>query len=125
MILSAEQLAIRQFFRGIVIEHWLYHKESRMHAILKAVAVRFDLDSDDAYSQMSAIPSIGAFPKGQPLMAWLAASYPEISNALFDGASEEVVMRLWKTVGRQPNRFSDFSKDDSRKRGTEKARRRK
>ena len=54
--------------------------------------------------EMETLPSIGRLFLSVEVTGWLAQNYRAVSNSLFDGASDEAALALWKNEKRSPPR---------------------
>lgn len=100
MKLTDRQIKIRALFREAVLLAWHTHDKYLMFNVIYRIANEFDITFDAARIEMAEIPSIGKFHKTMPASAWLARHYRVVSDALFDGKTDEYALVLWKNTKR-------------------------
>lgn len=103
MKLTPEQVAIKRSFRKNMLIHWRHGVQC--YRVLFEVAKEmkwddtfrdFGPDYDEIYRRISVIPSIGFIHPQSPCSRWLAVHYPKTSNAMFDGATDDEALAIWK-----------------------------
>lgn len=117
MKLTAIQVEMRTVFRNAILEHWRDNKRPLMFGTVHAVKNHFSLSTDEAREEMSKVPSIGKFRMNMPVQAWLASHYRQVSNALFDGATDEKALAIWKVSKRtdgEPKRTREEAKEGAK-----------
>ena len=96
MKLDERQIKLRAAFREVLLRNWRTPGKTLMFGVYYEVADRFGMDRAEALGALCALPSIRKFSDNTPIQVWLARHYPAVSNAMFDGKSDEHCLALWK-----------------------------
>ena len=118
MKLTERQIKLRTCFRKTIINCWA--KDSHVYHV--ALLIAFEVDGyikegreDFSYArkileEMREIPSIGFVQVN--VRRYLAAAYPVISEALFDGISNERAIKMFKGMLRKKTRDSVMGEEE-------------
>ncbi len=97
MKLNERQVELRAAFRDVLLKNWRSPGKTLMCGVYYDVADRFGIDKRVAKEELCALPSIRHFTDTTPIHVWLAKHYPAVSNAMFDGKSDDQCLAIWRT----------------------------
>lgn len=104
MKLTQEQVEIRQIFRETVINLFSDVHHCKMFGIVNNIALYLGCDYESAHRKLSEIPSIGDVYGKQPIAAWLAHNYREVSDSIFDGKTKQQSLSICAKAKKNPLR---------------------
>lgn len=93
--LTERQVALRKAFRETLLRNWRSTGKTMMFSVSIDVGEQFGISQYEAKQELSVLPSIRMFGDKTPLQAWLAKHYPSVSNAMFDGKTDEQALAIW------------------------------
>ena len=96
MKLDEHQIKLRAAFREVLLKSWRTPGKTLMFGVYYDVADRLGMDKAEALEALCALPSIRRFSDKTPIQVWLARHYPAVSNAMFDGKTDEQCLAIWK-----------------------------
>lgn len=93
--LTGRQVLLRRAFRECVLENWRSERKTLMFSVTNDLSEMFSMDAKSIENELAEIPSIRAYRGKFPIQAWLARHYPAVSNAMFDGKTNEQCLAIW------------------------------